>query len=374
MTNSDFFNESREQSLVKAEIVAKYFWAWAKVIIPSAKNRNNNIAYVDLFSGPGRYKDGSQSTPLRILERAIEDKKPDMREMLVTIFNDIDSNNTQSLQEAIASLDGINTLKHQPIVLNKEVGEEIIRDLKRIRSVPTLCFIDPWGYKGLSLQLISSAIAGWGCDCIFFFNYNRVNPGLSNPRVEAHMNDLFGKDQADLLREQVVNLPPDERESTIVQAIGDALKKVGGSYFQDFCFKNEDRDRTSHYLIFVSKNKRGHSIMKDIMAPYSSTMIQGVPSFKYDEKPVQLSIFDSHPIDNLENMLLDEFAGLTLTMLQVYDRHNIGKDYTKKNYQEALKNLESQDKITVEPPASKRPKRKGKPTFADRVKVTFPPK
>lgn len=371
MSNRDFFTESREQSLVKTEIVTKYFGAWAKVIITQAKKRNNNIAYVDLFSGPGRYEDGSQSTPLRILERAIAD--PDMQQMLITIFNDIKSNHTQSLQEAIASLDGINTLTHKPRVLNKEVGSEIISVFKQIRC-PILSFIDPWGYKGLSLQLISSAIAGWGCDCIFFFNYNRVNPALRNPLVEKHINDLFGKDQADLLREEVVNLPPDERESRIVQAIGDALKKAGGSYFQDFCFKNEDKDRTSHYLIFVSKNDRGHKIMRDIMARYSSTMIQGVPSFKYDEKPVQLSILDSQPLDNLEDMLLDEFAGKTMTMLEVYEQHYVGKRYIKTNYKEALKNLESQGKITVDPPASKRRKNKGQTTFADDVKVTFPPK
>jgi three-Cys-motif partner protein len=368
MTDQSFFDERTEQSFIKAEIVAKYFWAWAKVIIPQAKKMQNEIAYIDLFSGPGRYKDGSQSTPLRILERAIAD--PDMREMLITIFNDIDHNNTQSLQEAIASLDGINTLKHQPIVLNKDVGEEIIRDLQLIRAVPTLFFIDPWGYKRLSLQLINSAIAGWGCDCIFFFNYNRINPGVTNQKVETHMNDLFGKDQADILRQEVRNLHPDQRESIIIQAIGDALKKVGGSYFQDFCFKNEDKDRTSHYLIFVSKNHRGHKIMKDIMAPYSSTMIQGVPSFKYDEKPVQLSLFDSQPLDKLENMLLDEFAGQTMTMLQVYERHDVGKRYLETNYKEALKKLESQGKITVEPPSSKR-----KPnTMGDKVTITFPPK
>lgn len=29
MTTSSFFDESKEQSLVKATIVAKYFWAWA---------------------------------------------------------------------------------------------------------------------------------------------------------------------------------------------------------------------------------------------------------------------------------------------------------------------------------------------------------
>ncbi len=305
------------------------------------------------------------------MERAIAN--PDMQQMLITIFNDIDSNHTQSLQEAIASLDGINTLKHKPIVLNIEVGSEIISVFKQIRC-PILSFIDPWGYKGLSLELISSAIAGWGCDCIFFFNYNEINRGVNNQSVKKYINDLFGEYQADLLREQVVNLPPDERESRIVQAIGDALKKAGGSYFQDFCFKNEDKDRTSHYLIFVSKNHRGHKIMKDIMARYSSTMIQGVPSFKYDEKPVQLSILDSQPLDDLEDMLLDKFAGKTITMLEVYEKHHVGKRYIKTNYKEALRNLESQGKITVEPAASKRKKREGKPTFADSVKVNFPPK
>ena len=51
MTNNSFFNESTETSLVKAEIVAKYFWAWAKVIIPQAKKRKTNIAYIDFFLG-----------------------------------------------------------------------------------------------------------------------------------------------------------------------------------------------------------------------------------------------------------------------------------------------------------------------------------
>ncbi len=73
-------------------------------------------------------------------------------------------------------------------------------------------------------------------------------------------------------------------------------------------------------------------------------------------------------------MLLDEFAGKTMTMLEVYEQHYVGKRYIKTNYKEALKNLESQGKITVDPPASKRRKNKGQTTFADDVKVTFPPK
>lgn len=374
MADSSFFDESRDNSLVKAEIVAKYFWAWAKVIIPRAKKSSNKIAYIDLFSGPGSYQDGSKSTPLLILERAIAD--PGMSQMLVTLFNDKDSNNTQSLQQAIASIPDISRLKYNPIVLNEEVGEEIVQEIKQINdNVPTLFFIDPWGYKGLSLKLISSLIKDWGCDCIFFFNYNRINPGLNNPKVKEHMNELFGKERVNILSQELKSMSTEQRELKIVEAICEALKEVGGSHVQDFCFKNATGNRTSHYLIFVSKNSVGHSIIKDIMAKKSSIFDRGVPSFEYNPAPaIQLSLFDIKPPDELENMLLDEFAGQTLTMEEIYNQHNVGKRYISKNYKAALRKLEQQGKIIVDPPASTRKKSKGEITFADKVRVTFPPK
>jgi three-Cys-motif partner protein len=58
MVDTSFFDESRDQSRIKSRILAKYFWAWARVIIPTAKAHDNRIAYIDLFAGPGRYNDG----------------------------------------------------------------------------------------------------------------------------------------------------------------------------------------------------------------------------------------------------------------------------------------------------------------------------
>lgn len=70
-----FFEEPRDQSLVKAAIVAKYFNARSRVMIANAAKGipSTRLAYIDLFAGPGRYKDGSKSTPLMVLERAIAD-------------------------------------------------------------------------------------------------------------------------------------------------------------------------------------------------------------------------------------------------------------------------------------------------------------
>lgn len=375
MADNSFFDESRDNSLVKSEIVAKYFWAWAKVIISKAKKWNKNIAYIDLFSGPGRYQDGSKSTPLLILERAIAD--PDMSQMLVTLFNDKDSHNTHSLQQAIADIPDIGRLQHEPKVLNKEVGEEILQEIKKINNVPTLFFIDPWGYKGLSLGLIGAVIKDWGCDCIFFFNYNRINMGLPNVAVDKHMNSLFGQQRADVLREQLKKLQqPYERELVIVEAISQALKEIGGNYVLPFCFKTDTGTRTSHHLIFVSKNPLGYSIMKEIMAKESSSTEQGVPLFEYNSATqYQPLLFElSRPLDDLENMLLNEFADQTLTMEAIYNQHHVGKRYISKNYKEALRKLEQQGKIIVDPPASKRRKYKGEITFGEQVKVTFLPK
>ena len=75
----------------------------------------------------------------------------------------------------------------------EEVGEKIAEIFKQMDTIPALFFVDPWGYKGLSLRLISSFLGSWGCDCIFFFNYNRINMGINNQAVKEHMDALLEK-------------------------------------------------------------------------------------------------------------------------------------------------------------------------------------
>jgi three-Cys-motif partner protein len=374
MVDSEFFEEAREQSQIKARIVQKYFWAWAKVIIPTAKNHDNRILFIDLFAGPGRYDDGTLSTPLLVLQRAIEE--PDMRNMLVTHFNDRDADCAGKLKAAIQGLPGIERLKYQPRVSNAVVGEEIERKLAELRLIPTFFFVDPWGYKGLSLGLITSVLQNWGCDCVFFFNYNRVNMGLNNAAVRQHMDALFGKERADDLRGQLAGLSSSDREKLILEQLCTALKEQGAAYVLPFTFKNERGTRTSHHLIFATKHFRGYEIMKGIMARESSEQHQGVASFEYAPASEQFPILFglSRPLDDLQQMLLEDFAGETLAMRQVYERHCVGTPFIDSNYKRALAALEAQGKIRVEPPAKERRKIKGEVTFADHVRVTFPRK
>ena len=129
MDTDNFFEESTEQSRIKAAIVRDYFWAWAKIVL---KKQPGPIAYVDLFAGPGLYKDGTKSTPLLVLEKAIADA--DMRERLVTIFNDANPSNVRALEAAIVGLPGIGNLKNQPDIDAGEVGDETARAFQKITA------------------------------------------------------------------------------------------------------------------------------------------------------------------------------------------------------------------------------------------------
>jgi three-Cys-motif partner protein len=350
MVKGEFFREQKEQSKIKTNILVKYFRAWAQIM---KSNSTNPLAYIDLFSGPGYYDDGSQSTPIEILSLIINETNVDnefiFRNRVMTLFNDVNRNFTESLKQSINSIKNIDTLRYYPQVFNEEIGINVIDQLRVLESGPKLFFIDPWGYKGLSLQLIGSTIKDWGCDCIFFFNYNRINMSLTNPSVKEHIDALFGVTRANKLRERIAEFSPKDKELSIVEEICDALQDVGGEYRLPFRFKDENQDRTSHYLIFVSKKFKGFEIMRDIMAKESSSNDEGVPSFEYSPaSEIQPYLFSfTQPLQVLKDMLVTEFDRQTLTRDEIYQRHSPNRPYVKKNYTQAILELEAEGRCTI---------------------------
>jgi three-Cys-motif partner protein len=369
LRNKRFFRESTEASRVKAEIISKYFSAWATVV--SRTTRGERIAYVDLFAGRGRYDDGTPSTPLLVLERAIRD--PIVREMLVPIFNDRD--HAAALRAEIAALPDIGKLKHRPQVDHVDVCEQTAEVFRTISLVPTLAFIDPWGYRGLSRELIQALLKDWGCDCVFFFNYNRINMGLSNQKVARHIEAIFGPAWFSELRDEVPGLRPVRRQRAVLRALKKGLRELGSDYVRPFRFLTPN-GRTSHYLIFVTKGFKGVEIMRDVMAGMSSSQVDGVASFTYDPRPrdeAQLEISPVSPLDELKEKIVQQLPGRTVTVRQLFERHSGDGPYTLKNYQEALRRLEAGGAARITRPSG-RQLYAGKATMPENARVTIRPR
>jgi hypothetical protein len=160
--------------------------------------------------------------------------------------------------------------------------------------------------------------------------------GLNNELVKEHMNALFGRNRAEALRAKLGKLSGDQREVTIIEELSDALREMGGNYVLPFRFRSAAGNRTTHHLIFVSKHVRGYEIMKDVMARESSSTEQGVPSFEYNQASKNQPFLSNFlkPLDGLAVELLERFSGKRMTMLDVYNQHQVDTPFIKANYKE----------------------------------------
>jgi three-Cys-motif partner protein len=372
---NDFFAKPREHSKIKASIVAAYFVAWARVIVRSAKKNGKTprLTYIDLFSGPGKYADGTPSTPLLVLGAAI--KHAEIRDSVIMVFNDYSAKYVRILTTEIENTPGIETLRHPPQVYNYCVDKDITSLVEHDGTMPAFLFVDPYGYKGLSLDLVKSVIRRWGSDCVFFFNYRRINMNLPTQKPvlrETLMCDLFGAQRFERLRADIDQvLDPETRERTIIGHLRDALGDIGGKYVLTYAVADMRGKRTQQYLIYVTKSAKGLTIMKDTMGNLSTEELMCCSEFGYNpvmESQTTLLKELCPPEDALADALSEHFAGRSVRADQVYSEHGTTTNFRERDYKRALKKLESENRIAVDPPADKR----RRDTLSDDVRITFP--
>lgn len=150
ITGDEFFQAPRDWSLLKYKILSCYFSQY----FPKVNQAYHSGAVVaDLFAGRGRFEDGKEGSPLIIAEQArkyndrlgyknvvvLAEKNPNDRDALT-------QNMKTFIEEKIA------------IVLAgdaSDAGATVINTIKP--GVPLFLFLDPFGIKGLSLDLLGRA-------------------------------------------------------------------------------------------------------------------------------------------------------------------------------------------------------------------------
>ncbi len=255
-----FFDEQTENSRVKAKIVESYFTSWSRIM---CNHWPGVIGYVDLYSGPGKYKDGRESVPLELVKRVLASRELSKRVMF--LFNDNNISSIKNLKVEINNLPDSQAIKDHIVYSNRDVESRFSNGITFSPNVPVLSFVDPWGYKGLTLRLVDSLIENNGSDCIFFFNYNRITMALSQALFDEHLEGLFGKKMTSRLKIELDGLEPNQREDLILSALVSALNRDGLNHVLPFKFWRQDMQRTSHFVIFVTKHQLGFQIMKQIM-------------------------------------------------------------------------------------------------------------
>ena len=311
------------------------------------------MGYIDLFCGPGKYDNDKPSAPLKIIETVLND--PKLIQHMEFFFNDGDQRNIESLKKTVAQVDVNSALINKIQYYHETIDQETHRQLSIPQNMPVLSFVDPFGYKGLTMDLINLLISNQGSDCIFFFNYNRINMALSsNTKFDDHLNSIFGAARVQELKSEVAKLTPIKREETILKALINTLTMNKSNYVLPFKFYSTEMLRTSHYIIFVTKHALGCKIMKQVMYKNSKKDADGIATFSFEDSHnfsneyEQISFLDS-PMQALKEkiMLRLDRGSVAVNELCNAEDSNFMSRIVGRNVKDALKQLEAEGRIEV---------------------------
>lgn len=359
MKEQNFFEKQTLSSKVKASIVSEYFPKYCSIIV--RKHVPEKIGYLDLFSGPGMYEDGNPSTPILIARNCLKDE--DLKNRVWMVFND--KCYSEQLKENFNKEFPEGTFKYKPHFGHSTVGESqeindfIVKNTckGRFNEQPSVLFIDPWGYKGIETNVLSQFLSYWGNELFIFINSKRINPALENDKFEEPMRCLFpnsyDKVKVEIRNKRTVS----ERLQFIIDNLGKEYEALLKSrvYYTAFKFQEEDIETTSHFILHLSKNKRGFDLVKQIYNDFANvgTIFDGVNTYTFDVKkitnPVE-ELFDtnSENIDALKNMLLEEYKGRTITSYDLFEEHQQNCLYSRSHYVKALRRLVEEGAVESE--------------------------
>jgi len=373
-TSQGFFHKQQTHSKIKTQIVTEYFKAWAGIMLKRATCPT--LTYLDLFSGPGLYDDGTRSTPMIILD--IVQKTADLRARLKICFCEGNRSTYQRLCQNLESHPVYHEMAFKPDVRNIKIREDVVAELPVDDC--TFTFIDPYGYKELDIQLLTSVITNWGSDSLVYFSTSGIRRNIVKKQQWDRLSDLLGSANLDDLSLELKRKAPTlVKDRIILECLKKNVTALQGRqvYFLPFAFEFENMKQQSHWLVFMCKHYLGFKIMKDIMGGKSFRDVADMPLYLYS--PVrnrnsdhpQLSCSDA--MEKLKEQIICEFCGRSIKVDELMKAcHQAGNIYPEKNIKNALILLENEGRIEVSPPAQRRPKDKnGNATLGAKVTITF---
>jgi three-Cys-motif partner protein len=273
----------------KHEILRRYLDAW----FPILSRWNDKIAYIDGFSGPGRYTGGERGSPLVALDVAIHHRRA-LEGEIAFWFMDERQDRIDHLRQELAKMA---IPEHFRITIVPTRFAENLKqaldsiDQSGLRMAPTFALVDPFGFSGIPYSLIQRLLSQRKCEALITFMVDAINRFLAHPdgAIVKHIVDAFGTDEA----LKIANAPGDriERLRCLYQ---EQLRRV--ARFVRYFEMRDKEGRTVYYLFFATNSALGHLKMKVAM-----WQVDPLGDFRFSDatNPDQAVLFNEPNIGDL---------------------------------------------------------------------------
>lgn len=297
-------------------IVTDFFKTYFSIINNSVGKESKEIIYIDLFCGPGVFDSDQPSTPMVLLDLINKYENDDIRNKLRIVFNDEDSKNIKKLKSLIENHEVVSKLKHPPEISNKCARDVDIK-VHTFKKCPIFSFIDPWGYKDVSVTQTWDLVENIGSDCVLFFNSNRFIMDINKKTLHCHLEPIFGNTLPEVIT--LVNddsFDQKKKAQRIVELFSmNLIREKGKSHYNGyrlfvlpFGFEADDKEKISHHILFITKNHKAITEMKKVMVKHANS---NDTQFTFDSKEsLQISMFHRNDlvIDGITKTLKEFMA------------------------------------------------------------------
>lgn len=345
----------------KHEILERYLDAW----FPILAKYNQRIIYLDGFCGPGRYKGGEDGSPIIAIKKALSHFGKLKDREISFIFIDERKDRIEHLQSEIASMTiPSNFSIYTEVSEFEKTVSQILSNLrsKNLNLAPTFAFVDPFGFKGIPFSLVKELLSNPKTEVFINIMAEFINRFVEHPdaNTRQHIIDLFGSAQA---LQVIAN--GGKRLETLRQLYQTQLETCA-KYVRYFEMQDE-QGQVIYYLFFTSNHPLGFVKMKEAF-----WKVDPESGFHFSDKtnPSQLILLSTDPSRNLIKIIEQEFSEKRAKVSQIQQFVEEETSYIAKHMRQALKIMEVEGKISIEPLKSDGTKRtRG---FPATVIVNFP--
>lgn len=283
-------------------VLENYLKAWFPIL--GMGRSNQRILFVDGFAGPGEYVGGEEGSPV-VAMRVLAEHSAVSRINAEVVFYFIEEKH-----DRVQHLEG---LVHEwesklPTATKAHVREgsfgssmkEVLDDLDKQGKLmaPAFVMIDPFGVKGIPMEVIRRILSNPKCEVYVSFMWESMNRHMSTPEFEPHLTDLFGTEEWT----RGMDLPGKERNLFLHRLYRRQLKAAGAEQVVHFhLFKG---NRLKYSIFFGTGHTKGSDLMKKAIWMADSS---GDYSFRGGEQD-QMDLLQPD-FTPLQNALKERFDG-----------------------------------------------------------------
>lgn len=239
-------------------VLRGYLDAW----FPILSRYNERILFIDGFAGPGAYEGGEDGSPVIALRSLIEHHARDsIAAEIVYLFIERDERRAAHLKDLVDGLAEQLPPNAKVSVTEGSFDEAMTEaldalDAQQAHMAPALVMIDPFGIKGVPLDVIGRILRTPKCEVYISFMYENMNRFLSTDEFAPHLDSLFG---TDAWREGL-ELHADDRRRFLYSLYADQLREAGADHVLHFDLYEEGR--LVYGIFFATQHERGADVMK----------------------------------------------------------------------------------------------------------------